>query len=82
MAPLRNLVWIQESYEVKILRDGDYPVLRGTFVELDGKGLLYTNGSIPYYGTYPGLYVPRPLLLCPIPVATARRLKSQRRSSR
>ncbi|MGA0598828.1 argonaute/piwi family protein [Enterovirga sp. CN4-39] len=62
---LRDLVWVQESYSVKILRDGDYPVLRGTFVELDGKGLLYTNGSIPYYGTYPGLYVPHPLLLCP-----------------
>lgn len=25
----------------------------------------YTNGSIPYYGTYPGQYDPRPLLLCP-----------------
>jgi hypothetical protein len=62
---LRDLVWVQESYDVKILRDGDYPVLRGTFVEIDGKGLLYTNGSIPYYGTYPGMYVPRPLLLCP-----------------
>jgi hypothetical protein len=64
---LRDLVWVQESYDAKILRDGDYPVLRGTFVNLDGKGLLYTNGSIPYYGTYPGLYVPRPLLLCPHP---------------
>ena len=62
---LRDLVWVQESYDAKILRDGDYPVLRGTFVELDGKGLLYTNGSIPYYGTYPGMYVPSPLLLCP-----------------
>jgi hypothetical protein len=64
-AELRDLVWVQESYSVKVLRDGNYPVLRGTFVELDGKGLLYTNGSIPYYGTYPGLYDPRPLLLCP-----------------
>jgi len=62
---LRDLVWVQESYSVKVLRDGDYPVLRGTFVELDEKGLLYTNGSIPYYGTYPGQYVPNPLLLCP-----------------
>jgi hypothetical protein len=53
---LRDLVWVQESYSVKVLRDGNYPVMRGTFVELDGKGLLYTNGSIPYYGTYPGLY--------------------------
>lgn len=64
---LRDLVWIHESYSVKVLRDGDFPVLRGTFVELDGNGLLYTNGSIPYYGTYPGLYVPNPLLLCPHP---------------
>lgn len=62
---LRDLVWVQESYAVKILRDGNYPVLRGTFVNLGGKGLLYTNGSIPYYGTYPGQYDPRPLLLCP-----------------
>jgi len=62
---LRDLVWIQESYSVKVLRDGNYPVMRGTFVDLGGKGLLYTNGSIPYYGTYPGMYDPRPLLLCP-----------------
>jgi hypothetical protein len=64
---LRDLVWVQESYSVKVLRDGNYPVLRGTFVDLGGKGLLYTNGSMPYYGTYPGLYDPRPLLLCPYP---------------
>lgn len=62
---LRDLVWVQESTSVKVLRDGNYPVMRGTFVELDGKGLLYTNGSMPYYGTYPGMYDPRPLLLCP-----------------
>lgn len=64
-AELRDLVWVQESYSVKVLRDGNYPVMRGTFIELDRKGLLYTNGSIPYYGTYPGMYDPRPLLLCP-----------------
>ncbi|MFD2741764.1 hypothetical protein ACFSUD_19620, partial [Sulfitobacter aestuarii] len=64
---LRDLIWVQESCPVKVLRDGDFPVLRGTFVELDGNGLLYTNGSIPYYGTYPGIYVPNPLLLCPHP---------------
>lgn len=64
---LRDLVWVQESYSMKILRDGNYPVLRGTFIELGRNGLLYTNGSMPYYGTYPGLYDPRPLLLCPHP---------------
>jgi hypothetical protein len=58
---------VQESYSIKVLRDGNYPVLRGTFVDLGGKGLLYTNGSIPCYETYPGLYDPRPLLLYPHP---------------
>lgn len=62
---MKDLVWVQETSSIKVLRDGNYPVMRGTFIELDGKGLLYTNGSIPYYGTYPGMYDPRPLLLCP-----------------
>jgi hypothetical protein len=62
---MRDLVWVQESYSVKLLCDGNYPALRGTFVNLGGNGLLYTTGSMPYYGTYPGLYDPRPLLLCP-----------------
>ncbi len=60
-----DLVWVQESSPIAILRDGNYPVLRGTFVDLNGKGLLYTRGSVPYYGTYPGLRIPRPLLLVP-----------------
>lgn len=62
---LRDLVWVQESSHIKVLRDGNYPVMRGTFVEMGGKGLLYTTGSIPYYGTYPGTYDPKPLLICP-----------------
>ena len=48
-------VGVQESNSVKILRDGNYPVLRGTFVDLGDNGVLYTTGSMPYYGTYPGL---------------------------
>lgn len=64
-AELRDLVWVQESYSARVLRDGNYPVMRGTFVDLGGKGLLYTSGSMPYYGTYPGEYSPNPLLLCP-----------------
>ena len=60
-----DLVWVQESSPIAIFRDGNYPVLRGTFVDLGGKGLLYTRGSVPFYGTYPGLRVPRPLLLVP-----------------
>jgi hypothetical protein len=62
---LADLLWVQESSPIAILRDGNYPVLRGTFIDLHAKGLLYTRGSVPYYGTYPGLRVPRPLLLVP-----------------
>jgi hypothetical protein len=62
---ISDLVWVQESSPIAIFRDGNYPVLRGTFVDLGGKGLLYTRGSVPFYGTYPGLRVPRPLLLVP-----------------
>jgi argonaute-like protein implicated in RNA metabolism and viral defense len=48
-----------------LLREGDYPPLRGSFVELGRTGVLYTRGSVPYYGTYPGARVPRPLHLRP-----------------
>ena len=59
---MSDLVWVQNPSPIAIFREGNYPVLRGTFVDLDGKGLLYTRGSVPFYGTYPGLRVPRPLL--------------------
>lgn len=62
---MADLLWLQESSPIAVFRDGNYPVLRGTFVDLIGKGLLYTRGSVPYYGTYPGLRIPRPLLLVP-----------------
>lgn len=62
---LKDLVWVNERHPVKVFRDGNYPVMRGTFVDLGMRGLLYTIGSIPYYQTYPGVYIPNPLLLCP-----------------
>ena len=27
----------------------------------DNLHVLYTRGSVPYYGTYPGPYIPRPI---------------------
>jgi hypothetical protein len=39
-----------------------YPPLRGTTLELEGdRFILYTKGSVPFFQTYPGMYVPRPL---------------------
>lgn len=44
-------------------RRASYPPLRGTLLELeDSVRVLYTRGSVEFFGTYPGQYVPRPLL--------------------
>lgn len=46
----------------RLFRHGGYPPLRGTFWQLDVRdNVLYTRGSIPFFSTYPGMYVPRPL---------------------
>jgi hypothetical protein len=40
---------------------------RGTLLALAGRELaLYTKGSIDFYSTYPGMYVPRPLGIRPV----------------
>lgn len=50
----------------RLFRNGEYPPLRGTFLTLDQRThLLYTRGSVDFFSTYPGMYVPNPLrLLC------------------
>ena len=48
----------------RLLRTGTYPPLRGSYVRLDeGQMVLYTKGSVEFFRTYPGMYVPMPLLL-------------------
>jgi len=47
--------------DFRLYRDGVYPPLRGTGLSLDSdEFLLYTRGSVPFFQTYPGMYVPRP----------------------
>ena len=49
---------------IRLYRRGEYPPLRGTLLFLDDKHtLLYTRGSVNFFSTYPGMYVPRPLLV-------------------
>lgn len=57
-----DLVTIKSS-KFKLLRtDGQYPVIRGSFLEIDRNyGILYTTGYIPYFETFPGTHIPRPL---------------------
>ncbi len=46
----------------KLFRYGKYPPLRGTLLSLDDfTHVLYTRGSVDFFSTYPGMYVPRPL---------------------
>lgn len=48
--------------KLSLLRNGVYPPFRGTHIELSKeRHLLYTRGSVEYYETYPGSYVPQPL---------------------
>jgi hypothetical protein len=56
-----DLVSLTRSY-TRLLRGGRYPPLRGTLLDTGGKlFVLYTKGSVDFFSTYPGLYVPLPL---------------------
>ena len=56
-----DLVSIQQS-DIRLYRFGSYPPMRGTHLHLsDQHHLLYTRGSVPYFETYPGMYIPSAL---------------------
>ena len=58
-----DFVTVMDS-KLRLYRDGNYPPYRGAFAQLDGeRHMLYTRGSVWYYKTYPGLYVPQPIEL-------------------
>jgi hypothetical protein len=58
-----DLLSVSDSW-MRLVRKAYYPPLRGTFWEMDDRqSLLYTNGSVQLYEEYPGLYVPRSLLI-------------------
>jgi hypothetical protein len=48
--------------DIRLYRQGSYPPMRGTqLIISDTSHILYTRGSVPYYETYPGKYIPSPL---------------------
>jgi hypothetical protein len=60
----RDYVAISKNTDFRFLRTGIYPVLRGTLISLsDNEHLLYSTGYTPRVRTYPGLRIPRPLLV-------------------
>jgi hypothetical protein len=59
-----ELLWVQLGSGPRLFRSGQLPPLRGTVLELDQHAMLvYTRGSIPFFRTYPGMYVPSPIQL-------------------
>lgn len=59
----RDFITLAHSF-TRFFRVGAYPPLRGTFVGLDEeRSLLYTKGSVDFFKLYPGLYVPKTLLI-------------------
>jgi hypothetical protein len=60
----KDYVTISKNVDLRFLRTGKYPVLRGTVISLTpDQHLLFTTGFIPRIRTYPGLRIPRPLLI-------------------
>ena len=54
----------QERRDVRLMREGAYPVLRGTFWRVSGRrGYLWASGLHPTLGTYPGSEIPAPLCI-------------------
>ena len=60
----KDYVTISKNTDLRFLRTGKYPVLRGTAILLTANQcLLFTTGYTPRIRTYPGFRVPRPLIL-------------------
>ena len=59
----KDFVAIRQSHRwINFVRLGDYPVLRGTMVEIkDGEFLLYSSGFSPRLRSYPGHRIPNAL---------------------
>ena len=48
--------------DMRLFREGIYPPYRGIHTECDeSTHVLYTRGSVKYYMTYPGSYIPQPI---------------------
>jgi hypothetical protein len=58
---IADMLTIRESF-TRLFRQDYYPPLRGTLLSLDERThVLYSRGSVEFFGTYPGLYIPLPL---------------------
>lgn len=57
----KDFVTITDT-DIRLFGDKDYPPKRGTLLTIsETDGVLYTRGTVDFYKTYPGMYVPNPL---------------------
>jgi hypothetical protein len=57
-----EMLWLPANDPARLFRPAQHPPLRGTLLSIDDqRHVLYTRGSVPFYGTYPGMYIPSPL---------------------
>jgi hypothetical protein len=48
--------------DIRLFGNRDYPPKRGTMLAIsENEGVLYTRGTVDFYKTYPGAYIPKPL---------------------
>jgi len=58
---LADLLGMSKSF-TRLFRANIYPPMRGTLLLVsDEEFVLYTRGSVSFFESYPGMYVPRPL---------------------
>lgn len=56
-----DLVGLRRNSDVRLVREGTRPPLRGTLAQVDGRSFLYSTGFIPRLGRYPHGHVPAPI---------------------
>lgn len=56
-----DFVSIEPNTHIRILREGQYPPIRGTKFSIGDFHFLYTTGFIPVHGSYPHGHVPSPI---------------------
>lgn len=58
---LLDLVSVRRA-RTRLLRAAVPAVVRGTTLTFDEReGIVYLKGTVPYFRTYPGMYIPRPM---------------------
>lgn len=59
---LTDLITIHPKTNLRLFREEIYPPLRGSHLAIDRKNhLLYTRGSVLFFNTYTGKYIPSPI---------------------